>query len=308
MANMTEITTKDFNIKILISLLLKKKLFISVFTSIFIAISTSFALTLPDIYSSKSILSPVNQEDSLSSNLESLSTLGAFAGISLSESGSSQSQKAIERIKSFDFFSKYFLPNIELENIFALESWDAKNDTLIYNDSLYDNINKKWTRKVTFPKKPIPSNQEAFKVYKEILSIHQNKQTKFVTISIESRSPKLAKKWVDIIIVNINESMRNRDREIAQSSVDYLYNSSTSTNIKSIQSAYSNLLEKQMQILMLAESSDDYVFEILEPAYVNEDKLPQNKILIILLGFFIGILLSIIIVIFINHFSGKSGN
>ena len=62
----------------------------------------------------------------------------------------------------------------------------------------------------------IPTSQEAYEVYNEILTINENKQSLFVSISIEHYSPYLAKEWLEIVIDNINKSMRDVDKISAQ--------------------------------------------------------------------------------------------
>ena len=122
-----------------------------------------YSLSLPNIYTSTTILAPATADDSLASKLGNFSSLGAIAGISLPSGTASKSQEAMERIKSFDFFSAYILPNIKLENLMAVKKWVLETNEIIYDEELFDQVNNKWIRDTP---KIIPSNQEAFKVYK----------------------------------------------------------------------------------------------------------------------------------------------
>ena len=124
--------------------------------------------------------------------------MASFAGVQIPGSNATKSQEAIKRIKSFDFFSKFFLPNIKLENLMALDEWIQNGNTLIYDEKMFDDKTGKWLRKVSFPQTVIPSDQEAYRKYKNILNITNDADTGFVTLSIEHRSPIIAKKWVDI--------------------------------------------------------------------------------------------------------------
>ena len=279
-----------------------KKYFIFVFTTIFAISSVTYALMLPNIYTSKSILAPVAAEESLSSKLGSFSSLASISGINLPTDGSSNTKEAIERIKSFEFFSIYFLPNIKLENITAIKKWDPINNRIIYDDSIFNKDTNKFEENAYFrSNNGNPSKQEAFKIYKDILSISQNSETQFITLSIKHMSPIITKKWVDIIIYNINKSMREEDEEKAKNAINYLNESAGSTNIQSLKEAISGLLEGQMQILMLAASNEHYVLEILDSPIVPEEKSEPGRAFISIIGTILGSLISILIVL-ISYF------
>ncbi len=297
MSQLSNIDTYDdeINLREIFFFLWKKKIFIGLITFLFAVSSIFYSLNLPNIYTSFAILAPANNDNSLSSKAGPLPGLASFAGINLGESGT-KSEEAIERIKSYDFFSKYFLPNIKLENLMAAKEWDPKDDLITYHESEYDPIKGIWIRDVSYPKKTIPSSQEAYEEkYKKILNINVNKNTGFISLSISHESPMIAKQWLDIIIFNINESMRAIDKLYAENSIDYLNKTSDSTNIKSIRDVISNLLENQMQTLMIAYSSDDYVFKIIESPIAPEKKSSPARAFICILGTIVGGLVSITI-------------
>ena len=277
----------------------KKKLFIFIFSLIIVSLAFFYALNQPNVYSSKTVLMPSNTDDSLTSKIGAYSSLASFAGVSVPAENITKSKEAIERIKSFDFFSNYILPNIKLENILAVKKWDQVNNSLIYDDDLFDEASKNWVRDVSFPKTTIPSDQEAFIAYIEKLTIFEKDDT-FITISIDHKSPEISYNWLKLINYNINESMRSEDIKKAQSSIDFLQSSQSSTQIQSIKEAISNLLENQMQILMLASSNDSYIFKIIEPPVIPEIPSGPNRMLIVMISSFIGVMLSMLCALFLN--------
>ena len=276
----------------LFSIIWNKKLFISIFTSIAALISVLYALYLPNIYTSSSLLAPTTEDNSLSSQLGSFSGLAGLAGVSLPAGNISNSQIAVKRIESFEFFSKYFLPNIKLEDLMAVDEWDAKNNTVIYDDSQFNSTSNEWSRK--------PSDQKAYKEYKRALSISQEELTGLVYLSMKHKSPVVAQNWVDTIIYNINECMREIDKQDAQNSIDFLNESLKNTNSQSIKVVFAKLMESQMQTLMLASSNEAYVFKTINSPIVPEDKSSPSRALICILGTLLGGILSILIVLFRN--------
>lgn len=282
-------------------IIVNKKILIGSITFLFMIFSILIAFYLPNLYTSKSILTPSSEESSLTSKLGSFSSIANLGGINMQSMTASKNQEAVERIKSFQFFSKYFLPNIKLEDIFAVERWIPEENKLIYDNKLYDDYKNEWVRKVKYPKKKKPSAQEAYKIYSEVMSINEDKLTSFVTISIDHHSPIVAKEWVDLIIYQINESMRTDDMETAKISISYLNNEYQNTNIQSIKEAIVRLLENQMQTLMLATSNESYVFKVIDSAFIPEEKSRPNRVLIVFLGTLLGALFSLTIVFFQYH-------
>lgn len=254
-----EIDLRDFFL-----LIWKRKRFISFITFLVGLVFLVFSFLLPNIYTSKSILIPASIEESLSSKLGNYSALAGFAGLSLPSDAASKSDEAIERIKSYDFFVKFFLPNIKMNQIMDLRSLED-----------------------------VPSDQEAYEIFSDFLRVSSDKNTSFVNISISHISPVIAKEWLDILIYNINESMRTKDILYAENSIKFLNETAKSTNIQSIKDAISILLEGQMQTLMLASSNQEYVFQILDSPIVPEEKSGPNRIVIFIIGILIGGLIGI---------------
>mgnify|MGYP001239758939 FL=1 len=283
------------------SALIKRKVLIVLSTLIAGLIAVFFALSLPNIYKSNSILAPSTTNESLSSQISSLSPVASLVGVNLPVGEVPKTYEAIERIKSFESFSNHFLPYIKLEDLIAVDKWIPASNTIIYNNKLYDESEKEWVRKVSFPRKKVPSDQEAFREYKRILDIQIDKSTAFVKISIIHKSPVISKNWIDIVIKNINESMRSIDIENAQNSIDYLNEYYKSTNMQSLKESISNLQESQMQTLMLASSNSDYVFKILDAPFVPETKSSPNRALICIIITFLGFILSILYILVVHY-------
>ena len=290
----TNYLDSEVDLKEIFLILWKKKLFI-ILSTVFFAISTVlFSLSLPNIYKSTSLLAPTDKQESLNSKLSSYKNLAGLAGVNLGSSSAPLTQEAIERIKSYKFFSEQFLPAIKLINLMAVKEWNAEKNMLIYDESTFDVAENKWVREVVFPFKVKPSDQESFLVYSDILNISLDDDTGFISISIEHMSPEVAKNWVDIIIFNINTKMKELDKEKAKNAINFLNESSASTSVQSIREAIAVLLEEQMQTLMLASSSEDYVFKVIDSPIVPEIKNSPSRAIICIIGTIIGGFLSLI--------------
>ena len=297
----------EVDLKELFSIILNRKIFVGAFTSIAAIMSVVYSLYLPDVYTSDSLLAPTSNDESMASSLGGLSNLANLAGVSIPAGSISDSQLAVKRIQSFEFFSKYFLPNIKIEDLMAVKEWMPENNELIYKEDIFNNAEKKWVRNVSFPRKTIPSAQEAFKEYQKILFINQEEDTGLVYISIDHKSAYISKEWIDVIIFNINESMREIDKLDAENSIKFLSEASNKTSIQSVKLVISKLMESQMQTLMIANSNQDYVLKKINSPIVPEEKSGPFRALICIIGTILGFILSVITVL-IQYFRTSSKN
>ena len=281
----------EIELKDLILLILDKKLFISIITSIAALISVIYALSLPNIYTSSSLLAPSSTDDAMNSQIRSFSGLAGLAGINLPQN-SSKSQEAIQRIESYEFFLNHFLPNIKYQNLTAVDKWLPEKNIIIYDSNIFDTKSNEW---VSEQKKP--SYQMAFKKYRKAMVIYADIETGFVNLSMDHKSPFIAKEWVEIIINNINESMREIDKQDAQNAINYLSESTKFINILSIKEVISKLLENQMQTLMLTSSNKSYIFRTIDSPIASEEKARPSRALVCIIGTSLGFIISVLMVL-----------
>ena len=299
---MQENDTASYEIKEVIGIVWAKKYLVASITTFFAIFSIIYAQSLPNIYTSSAMLAPSSSNESLSSKLSVFSSVAGIAGVNLPTVQATKSQEAMQRIRSQEFFTNFILPNIKLEDLLAVDKWDQKTNTIKYNDDIFDSKNNTWIRKVSFPKKTIPSSQEAYLEYIKLLDVIENKRTTFVRVSIKHKSPYIAKEWLDLIIDKINSSMRSEDERLAENSINYLNDYSKSTTVQSLISAIANLQEIQLQTLMISSSTEDYVFKTLDSPIVPELKSGPKRSIICILITTIGLILSVIIVLTIHFY------
>lgn len=272
-----------------------KKLLILFFITLAAIVSVFGSLSLPNIYTSKSILTPASSEQSLSDKLGSFSSFApAIPGISLPKTSVKKSLEGIERIKSFDFFVDRFLPNIEFENLVAAKKWNRASNTITYDKKIFNQLNNSWLER--------PSDQEAYEIYTEILSVSQSDKTSLVDMRIEHISPYVAEKWLKLIIENINNHMREIDKNLAKNSIEYLKMSAQNTNLAEVKGVIFSLMENQIQILTLAESNDFYVFKPISSPIAPERKSKPARSIICIIGTLLGLIIGICVSL-ASHYS-----
>jgi LPS O-antigen subunit length determinant protein (WzzB/FepE family) len=292
-------STNEIGIQELFRILFKEKWLIISLSGFALIIGVIISLVLPNIYESRALLAPQSVSNSMPGGLMDYSGIAGLAGISLSsDDNDDNSKKAIKKLMSLSFFEDKIFPKILLQDLMAIKSWDKNTNTLKYNENIYnDNLNV-WVRKHSYPQKQIPSPQESFeKFLKEHMSLSEDLKTGFVTLAIKHQSPYVSKRWVDLLVDEINNFYREKDKLESTKSVAYLNQQIKMTNLSEIKQVIAELLQRETQKLTLIEAKQYYVFEYIDPPAVMEKKSKPRRAFICILSLFFGGMISIIIVL-----------
>jgi len=297
----------EINLIDLIKLLYEKKSLIIKFTLIVSVLSIIYSLLAPEIYKSEALLAPKSSsQGSLSQMSGSMGGLASLAGLDFSSIGSAEkkSRIAITTLQSKKFFTDYLYEKM-LVNLMAVKNWDSEDNQLIIDPKIFNTKDGVWVDSDDNSSGK-PSPQKAFKKFKSIFNLYEDQLTGFFTISIEHLSPYVAKSWVDLIVHSINESMRQVDINNSEESLNFLVSKLNTSNQVTMNNVFSNLIEEQTKIRMLANISDDYVFITIDPAIVNElRERPRRTIIVISSTLIAGFIISLYVLIgqyyFVRH-------
>ena len=271
-------------------------------------VSVSIALGIQDKYTSEAVLSPRSSGGAggLGQLASQFGGLAGLAGINLGGMGGNDpTALAKEMLDTRDFFRAYLYDEV-LINLMAAKGWDPASDSVEIDDSIYDLETQAWVREVGPAFQIKPSPQEAHKVFvANFLTIEEDKSTGFVTVSITHYSPSLARDWVNLLVHGVNEAVRDRDVREAERSIEFLKEQSLKTNLVSLTEAFAKLIEEQTKTVMLANASDEYAFQVIEPPVAPERKSEPKRALICVLGVLLGGMLGVVGVL-IRHYARRS--
>lgn len=290
-ANQDEIDLRQF-----FDAILKGKWIIIALTASISIIAVLYSISLPNVYKSEALLSPVTGEGS-SQAASNIGGLASLAGINLQTQSVGNSTKALKKLRTLSFYEDNILPNIFLPDLMAMNSWDSKNNKIIYDKNIFNSETQTWNK--------IPSSQKSYKDFKRILGFSQDYDTGFVTISVKHQSPYIAQEWTNLIVNQLNDFFRTNDKREAQAAMDFLNTQMAQTSYTEIKQVIAELLQNKMQQLTLIEANDFYVFSYLDPPKVMEEKIEPNRKSISILGAVLGGLLGILIVIIREFISIK---
>lgn len=290
----------EIDLRELFKALWKGKWIIIATTFVFAVGAVLYALSLPNIYKADALLAPAESSNGggLSKMAGQLGGLAALAGVNLGAGESSQTDLAVQVMKSRQFVEAFINKHDLLVPLMAAKDWDLANNKLILDEELYNSKTGEWLREPDGLRGATPTAQEAFEVFsKEVLSINQDKDSGLYTVSVKSYSPYLAQQWVNWLIEDINKVMRERTIAETSQNLAYLNTQLQKTAVAEMQSTFYKLIEEQTKSLMLAEVQEEFIFKVVDPAVVPELKDGPKRALICVLGTLLGGMLGVAIVL-----------
>lgn len=257
------------------------------------------SLMMPNIYRAEALLAPTEQEGvgGMSSLAAQYGSIAALAGINLGGGSGVKSELALKVLESRQFLSEFVEKRDILVQLMASERWDPESGELVINSSVYDVEEERWVGRETSWRGPVPTMQEAHEEFLEILTVVKDRNSDFVTVSVEHVSPVVAEQWVDWLIEDLNLTLMTQDVAQAEQAIEYLNNEIAKTSLADLQRVFYNLIEEQTKIIMLARVSPEYVFRTVDPSVAPEERAKPNRVLIAILGFLLGTALGFFVVV-----------
>jgi uncharacterized protein involved in exopolysaccharide biosynthesis len=252
-----------------------------VFTGLF----AIFALTARPLYRAQTVLADARADSNASNSLNAaLGQLGGLASIArIGVPTGTQVDEAMAVMKSRDFTEGFIQDHDLLPALFP-DLWDAAAS--------------RWRTETGKP----PKLAQAFKVFDAARSVTQATRGGLVTVTIEWRDPKQAADWANLLVQRLNSEMRARAIASTDKSVSYLEKELGATSTLGTQQAINRLIETQVNQRMLANVTQEYTFRVVDKALPPEpdDKIGPSKILLIALGFGIGLVFGMFAILVFN--------
>ena len=281
----------QIDLRVIFKNILDRKLLVAKVTILACVIALVLSFIIPKTYISIAVLKPTEQNSV--SNLSQFSGLASLAGVTLPMGNiENNAALAIELIQSQHFISS-FLDNRNITSIlFGATSWNPRKDILSYNNNIYSISENKWTRKTNFPRTSKPSRSEAHEKFMEIISIVQDKKTGYITISLESVSPYLAREWLAWLIQDVNTFIADLNIKESSESIKYLKEQVNNTQYSELRIMFYELIQEYTKSLMLAKVNKEYALSTIDPPSFEEEHISPKKLIYLFVGFAFGILLS----------------
>jgi LPS O-antigen subunit length determinant protein (WzzB/FepE family) len=285
----------------LIRALLQKKLIISVSLFLFALAGIVYSLNLSNTYLATTVLIP-NQEagnSSLTGLASQFGGLANIAGINLGQRNSNKTLVAIQTLKSRKFIDGFIDRHLLAPHLIAVTGWDRETNSLIYDDDIFDVETNEW---VGFDSdasvKEYPDKWALYKKFISLFDIHEDRESSVIRVTMEYYSPVLAREWLDRIINEINEYIREEDIAESNDNINFLIMELQKTDLTDMKEVFYQLIEEQTKSKMLAEVEKQYVFKIIDPPNVPNEKNGPKRAIIVLISAVFGFLFGALIAVY----------
>ena len=248
-------------------------------TLIFAVGSVAYALMATEWYRSEALLSPADAR-STSPISGQLSGLAALAGVSVGGPGNAE---ALAVLESRGFLRAFIQEHGILPLLFE-DQWDKERQD--------------WRPEVGDEPPDVRDAIEHFR--KNILKVHQNRETQLVTIAVEWTDPDVAAEWVAIIVRRLNDRLRERALQEAETNVAYLQSEMAKTSLVTLQQSIGRLLESELQKLMLARGNEEFAFKIVDPPEPPKERVRPNRSMTAVLGTMLGGIVGMVLALFVH--------
>ncbi len=246
--------------------------------------SVVYALLATEIFRAEVLLAPAEKQSApvLGSQLGGLA---ALAGVNV---GERTAVEALAVLQSREF-ARNFIEQLNLMPVFFEQHWDAGN--------------KRW--KAANPAEA-PDIRDGVKFFhSSILKVAEDRSSGLVTVAVEWTDADTAAEWANVLVRRLNDRLRERALQKAETNVSYLQSEMASSNLVTLQESIGRLLESELQQLMLAKGNAEFAFKILDPAVSPKQRERPKRALIAIVGTLLGGLLGVFAVL-VGH-AGRAG-
>ena len=277
----------EIDLKELFSILWQGKWWIIGVTFLFAVVGVAYALSLPNMYKSEGVYAPAQKEGAGGGMPSQFGGLASLAGVSLGGGGSKDIDQALVLITSWPFLEAVIEKHGLASKVMGVEGWNRETGELV------------WDREVFNPDSNLlggrnpegPSSYEVYATFRGFLSVSFDEGVSMLKVSVEYYSPVVAREWVQILVAEINEAFRLRDKAEARKNIEYLQKKISETGIAEMQTVFYGMVESQMKTLMLAEVDEQYLIkQVVEPREPELRSSPRRAVIVcvsVFLGGFI---------------------
>lgn len=238
-------------------------------------VAAAIALVMTPIYRAEVVLAVVD-DSSKSGGLSGLASqfggLASLAGVSLG--GSSDRGESIGTLSSRQLIEGYISSHNLLPVLFY-KKWDENS--------------KDWQPGLS----KIPTLWDGTQQFiKDVRAINEDKKSGLITLAVEWKDAATAATWANDLVRLANQIMRERAIKNSEANLAYLNAQLEQTSVVELRQAIYRLIESEVKNVMVAQGSSEYAFKVIDPAVTPEKKARPLRLLIVMVGLFVGLMLS----------------
>lgn len=247
-----------------------------------ISIATIYSLLTDNIYRSEiTFIEAESLSVSESSPLSSIGGLGSLAGFGL-DNKSREEEVALETLFSKKFLYQFIKTNELIAKELAPEAPFNSQENWRNDISLIEDI---------------------YLEFKDLINLDTNTQTGIHSLSVSWKDSKEGTYLANQLIQDLNEYSRLAAVKKTKQRIEFLQIEQASSNLANSKVIFSKLIESQLRQNMLANTQEEYSFEVIDPAITTTYAHSPKRLFLIFISPFLGGLIGIFLAIFKEYFN-----
>ncbi|WP_404341333.1 Wzz/FepE/Etk N-terminal domain-containing protein [Pseudoalteromonas mariniglutinosa] len=291
--------SSEITIGFLVKTLWNNKFKVIIPTILVSVLAVFYAINKPNVYTATGVYTPAAQGDasSLSKLAGQFGGLASLAGVNIGGGAEDDTQVAIKFLSSRAFLQHFIGKHSLQDELMAVEGWDKAQNKLVYDTSLYDENTQQWVRTPPPNKKATPTPWEAYEQLKKMLQVQYDNKEGIISINLTYYSPYVAKEWLELIVKELNAFWKEKKLKKSDKLLEGLTKKAQETDVSELQGVFYNLIAEQTKNNLLAQVTDESVFESVGEVVLPEDKSAPSRALICVLAFILSAGVSSLIII-----------
>lgn len=244
-----------------------------------LAAATVYLLVTPPWYRAEVVLMPAEARSvsTLPGSLAGLSGLAGLAGISIGGGGTAEPLAVL----TSDDFTRDFILKHGLTPVLFAEKWDTSRGAWKSPDA------SQW-----------PDDRDAVKLIDErVRRVFEDKRSGKIRLTLDWTDPVIAAEWANAMVDDLNDRMRQRALQEAESNLAYLRRELDATSLVTLQQSIGRLIEGEIQKAMLAKGEREFSLRVIDRAEPPKWRAGPRRALVLALSMLAGMALGVVLVL-----------
>ncbi|MEO1574981.1 MAG: Wzz/FepE/Etk N-terminal domain-containing protein, partial [Pseudomonadota bacterium] len=223
-------------------------------TAVSAALSVAYALWQEPVYRAEALvqIDELRASPRPAGGLGGLGALASVVGFEADSGGSREEALAILKSRSF---TQDFIERNDLLTVLFADLWDADA--------------AEWR----VPPENAPTVRDAFVFFDtEVRAILEDRERGMITLRIDWRDREQAARWVADMLADADRLLRDQEVESADRNIRFLNTQLEETPVAGVRQSIYQLMEAQIERKMLANSRAHFIFEVIDPATVPDER------------------------------------
>jgi LPS O-antigen subunit length determinant protein (WzzB/FepE family) len=249
-------------------------------------IAICIAFILDNQYSSSATISP--KRSSTQNSNPGFEAFSAFTGVE-DQKLSPELKFASNYFYSYNFLSSFLIEHDLVDEILMFKKFDhINNKNILYKNS--SSLEIKNLLSSEDPRKGLPELKKAAKKLKQMVKfVSSREDATLVALEVTHYSPSLSFYIANELLKKLDQDISSMDIKASDNQVNYINSMLGEYNSIETNKVLASILDRELTKKILASSSDEYAFMVLDPPTYPIEKSSPRRSIIVLLSVLLGL-------------------